>query len=185
MLGVLQRRFEQNGTEQQERLMLAFDQMFPREKNTALWELFHLWQYTASQQGGTPIVENFDYKSKLPETVRRYICWSDVTPSDPFNFVMHDHAHLTAFNNHSNRRVGDHPVLMNARACAAEYMHCIRTKQPTYYEIDQTFGNISRHMMRMMVPIADSSGEISRLVYAIRIISASELSSDDDSSKEI
>lgn len=183
MLGVLQRRVEQSGDDHQERLMLSFEKLFPREKDTALWHLFQLWQDTSSQQGGTPIVDNFDYKSKLPDSINRYVCWSDVTPSDPFNFVMRDHAHLTAFSNHSNRRVGDHPVLMNARACAAEYMHCIKTRQPTYYEIDQTFGNISRHLVRMMVPVADSSGKISRLVYAVRIIGASALSAEDANSK--
>lgn len=184
MLGVLQRRIEQSGGDEQERLMLSFDKLFSREKNNPLWELFHFWQNAASKHDGVPRVDEFDYKAKLPESVKRYISWSDVTPVDPFNFVSHDHVNLTNFRNHSNRRLGDYPAPMHARACAIEYLHCIRTRQPTYYEIDQTIGTINRHMVRMMVPVADQSGTVSKLIYAVRIIGASPSSSKDASSEE-
>lgn len=177
MYGVLDRRFEQRGHDRQERLMLSFDKMFAREKGGALWELFRFWQDSAANAGTVPGDSEFPYKEKLPGSVTRYLSWSDVSPGDPYNFVTHEHTRQTAFADHSNRRLGDHPAPMNAKACAAEYLHCVRMQQPTYYEIVQNFGTINRHMVRLMVPVAGKSGAITKLVYAVRIISASSPSS--------
>lgn len=174
MYGILHRRFEQAGENEQERLMLSFDKMFAREKNTALWNLFQMWQEKQSNASSTPTVDEFLYREKLSDTAKKYICWSDVSASDPFDFITRDHANLTSFSNHSDRRLGDHPVQMNAKACAVEYLHCVSTRQPTYYEIRQTYGSINRHFSRLMVPIADEMGKISRLVYAVRIINSSD-----------
>ncbi len=185
MYGILQRRYEQSRTDRQERLMLSFDKMFAREKGNALWKLHEYWRENASRTGRTPKIDEFQYKTKLPASVSRYVSWSDVTASDPLNYVTHEHTHQTAFRDHSNRRLGDHPSPMNAKACAMEYMHCVRTKQPIYFEIDQKFGAISRNMMRLIVPLADQSGNISRLIYAVRIISSSDSDFDSANSREI
>ena len=173
MHGVLKRRLEQSGGNQQERLMLSREKMFAREKGNALWVLHDFWHARSLASGQIPLTEDFAYKEILPESVTRYISWADVTPSNPLNFIMHDHTRQTAFADHSDRRLGDHPVPMNAKACACEYIDCIRGKQPTYFEIDQSFGTISRHMVRLMVPVADSSGAVVKLVYAVRIINSS------------
>lgn len=175
MYGVLQRRVEQAGDDRQERLMLSFDKMFAREKGNPLWSLFDFWNANRVSFDQIPSLDEFKYKSKLPRNITRYISWSDVTAEDPLNFVMHDHPNLTEFNDHSNCRLGDHPIPMNAKACAIEYLHCIHSRQPTYFEIDQSFGTISRHMVRLMVPVMDDNNKVTRLVYAVRIINSSAL----------
>lgn len=173
MHGIIQRRWEQSGSDQQERLKLSFNTMFPREKDNALRSLFDFWREKQALSGKTPRVEDFIYQDNLPESVTRYVCWIDATAENPFNFVTRDHPHLTAFTTLSDHRIGEHPCLMNVRAVVGEYLHCINTRQPTYFEIDQSFGSIDRHYVRLLLPVAENSDRVTRLVYAVRIVAGS------------
>lgn len=176
MYGVLKRLVESEGQDQQERLMLCIDKMLPREQNNAIGQLFEYWRYK-SLPDGLPRVNDFDYKSALPEDVLRKICWADVSAEDPFNFVTRDHAKLTAFQDASNHRLRDLPSRMHYRACASEYMLSIKMRKPIFHDIDQTVGSISRNYMRLMLPVADETGRVVRLVYAVRIVSGATSSS--------
>lgn len=169
MYEVLQRRMETEGQDQQERLMLSLDTMMPREKGHAIGQLFDFWKFKAAPDG-VPRIDDFPYKAALPREVLRNVCWADVTPENPFNFVTQDHAKLTAFSDASNRRLSQHQSRMHFRACASEYMHSMRERTPIYHEIDQTVGDISRHYVRLMLPVADVTGRVVRLVYAVRIV---------------
>ncbi len=176
MYGVLKRLVETEGQDQQERLMLSIDKMLPREQNNAIGQLFEYWRFK-SLPNGLPCVTDFDYKSALsPETLRN-ISWADVTAEDPFNFITREHVKLTAFQDASNRRLRDLPSRMHYRACASEYLLSIKMRQPIFHDIDQSVGSISRNYLRLMLPIADESGRVIKLVYAVRIVSGATSSS--------
>ena len=66
---------------------------------------------------------------------------------------------------------------MHYRACASEYLISIRERVPIYHEIDQAIGDISRHYVRLMLPVVDKMGRVVRLVYAVRIVKGATSSS--------
>ena len=156
--------------------MLSMNTMMPREKGHAIGQLFDFWKFKAGPDG-LPVLNDFSYKTALPPEVLRNVCWADVTPDDPFNFVTQDHAKLTAFSDASNRRLGQHQSRMHYRACASEYLISIRERVPIYHEIDQAIGDISRHYVRLMLPVVDKMGRVVRLVYAVRIVKGATSSS--------
>lgn len=171
MYGVVNRRHEQSGDHEQERLMLSMDKMFARERGSSLWYLFQMWQEYRLVADKIPTIDQFSYKDKLPADIRENISWVSLDVENPLYFVCHDHNPKSSFTNHSGLRIGDHPVPMNARACATEYLHCATIRRPIYFEIKQTIGAKSRHFMRLMVPIIDGTKEVTRLIYAVRLIS--------------
>lgn len=174
MYGVLQRRYEKSGTDEQERLLLSFDRMFVREKGSALGKLFDYWREKQAIGGKLPVDEEFHYQNALPNELNRFVCWADVSSENPTSYITGHHANLSTFGNHSNRRLVDHPSKMNGWSCMAEYMKCIRSRRPFYHEIEQTIDNNHRHYFRLMLPIADPNDHVTKLIYAVRIERSSE-----------
>ncbi|MEX2615824.1 MAG: hypothetical protein WD767_06995 [Alphaproteobacteria bacterium] len=171
MYGVLRRHEEQSGTDYQDRLFLSFDKMFSREKTSALGEIFDYWKFRRNEQVGLPTVDTFRPKDEMPSGNSRAITMVDVTYSDPANFLFFSHPQYTrGFFDLSRRRLGDHPSLMNVKSCAADYLYCMISRKPIYHEIIQTIGNANRHYVRLALPIADNSGRVVNLAYAIRMI---------------
>lgn len=170
MYGVLQRHEEYSGQDYQERLMLSFDKMFSREMHTPLGVMYRHWKNMSTPATQMPDADTFDYKSVLPETVSQYISWIEMRSEDPLNFVLHDHTNQTAFVNHSDRPIGEHPCRMNGKACAREYMLCVNSAQPFYHEVNQNFGTLRRRYTRILLPLADKNGSIVKMVYGIRIL---------------
>ena len=121
MYGVLQRQEQRAGDDHQERLMLSLDKMFGRETDDALVTPFDYWRSMQTRRAGLPIINDFKPRELLPPTVARRVSWVDLITDDPFNFVYRQHAGLTAFGDHSDRRVGDHPSQMNAKSLAFDH----------------------------------------------------------------
>ncbi len=182
MHGILQRKVEQVGADNQERLMLSFDKMFPRERHTALGELFMYWQAKRIDGEGLPYEDNFSSGELLPEPCRDFTAWVEATSPDPFNFTISKHPSLLEWGNRSNRRVGELDSMMNAKSCAVEYLACIKSRQPMYHEIEQTVGGHSRHYVRLLLPLLDKAKDVSRLFYAVRIFNGTGFGSSPASS---
>ena len=172
MYGVLQRRCEQIGDHEQERLTLSFDTLFPRERDTALGDLFGYWREKRLDRADLPDESHFMSREMLPVSCRIHTAWVDADTENPFDYVIRKHPSLLEWGDRTVRRVGELDSMMNAKSCAMEYMTCIRSKKPMYHEITQTFGSDSRHYIRLLLPLFDGSNNVTRLFYAVRIFSS-------------
>ncbi|NKB57901.1 MAG: hypothetical protein GKS00_16380 [Alphaproteobacteria bacterium] len=172
MYGILRRQYEESGTDQQERLMLSFDKMFSRERDTALGDLFSYWRLKCAGTSNLPNMNEFSSRSLLPQSARRFTSWLETETSNPLGFVLRNHPKLTAFGDHSNHRLGELTFKMNAKAIIKEYLYCKSLQRPLYHEIEQTVESNSRHFVRLLLPVVDDSGDVTRLVYAVRLIGA-------------
>jgi hypothetical protein len=177
MHGILQRKVEQVGVDEQERLMLSFDKMFPRESGTALGVLFSYWQSKCSANGSLPSEEEFSSLNFLPNKTKFSTAWIDARTSDPFNFIVRNHPSMSDWGDQSNLRLGELASKMNAKSCAMDYLNCISLRQPMYHEIEQTVGSNSRHYVRLLLPVVNPSNYVTKLIYAVRMFSATGLRS--------
>ena len=170
MYGILQRREERSGGDRQERLTLSMAKMFGRERGGPLFTMHDYWQ-AKCRRHDLPEARDFPPHRPLPPEAARRISWIDMASEDPFDFVLRNHLGLTpGFECFSDRRLGDHPSPMNAKSCAAEYLLCVRSRQPIYHEIDQILGGLVRQYVRLMLPAVDATGKVVRLVYVTRML---------------
>lgn len=93
--------------------------------------------------------------------------WIDVRSTNPYDFVIHNHPG-TVIGGRSEIILKDYPVRMQARSCAAEYWECKSINQPVAHYVNQEFHGLQREYVRLMIPIADPSGLVQKIVYAIR-----------------
>jgi len=177
MYGVLQRKIEESGNDRQERLMLSFEKMFAREKGTALWELFNFWLGKKVGNAELPQERDFIDPNHLPKECRSATAWIEAEVEDPFNFVVRNHPSMSAWENQSDRRLAELESAMNARSIATEYMFCKKMRQPMYYEIEQNVGSNRRHYVRLLLPVLNDTHNVTKLVYAVRMFSATGLKS--------
>ena len=49
-----------------------------------------------------------------------------------------------------------------------EYEHCKHLRRPLYNEIDQVVRGICRHYVRLMLPLIEDKGEITKIAYVTR-----------------
>lgn len=182
MYGVLQRKVEQSGVDHQERLTLSLDTMFARERNSALGELFSYWLDKRKNITDIPLSSQFTELHQLPRLSQPHIAWVETQYDDPFNFVVRNHPGKSAWGDKSDLRLGDMDRSMNARSCTSEYMICKSMQKPMYSEITQKIGSINRHFVRLLLPVSDETKNVTKVVYAVRIFSATGLKSNSSSS---
>lgn len=175
MYGILHRRWEQSGNDEQERLMLSFDKMFTRERDTALGDLFSYWQAKRTNGDELPLENHFSPQELLPDSLRVYTAWVETETANPFNFVVRNHPSLSAWANQSDLRLSEIGSKMNAKSCAAEYLNCKNVRRPLYHEIEQTIEGNSRHFTRLLLPVIDNTNSVTKLIYAVRMFSATGL----------
>ena len=154
--------------------MLPLDEMVNREVDprtgapTVVRELFDYWQERRNRP--LPATESFDpYGAFTPEEFR-WVSWVNVADFDSMNFVLCSHPGH-AFGDWSGKTLRDYHNAFHARSCALEYLTCKTARFPFYHEINQTMGGVKRTYTRLLLPVADRKGRVSRLYYAVRYVS--------------
>lgn len=175
MYGVENRLAEQCGDDLQERLTLSFDQMFARENQGPLGDLYKFWMQKRDSGEGLPSEETFTRRELLPESCQAFTAWVDASTPDPLNYVVRNHPSMSDWGNQSNLRLGQLSSKMNAKSCAREYLTCKSIRRPMYHEIEQTVGSNSRHYVRLLLPVLNDANSVTKLVYAVRMFSATGL----------
>lgn len=156
-----------------ERAQLPLEEMFQREVDpetgapTPIRSLFEYWQDRHSKT--LPEAGAFNPKSAFTPVEFRWICWVDVRPSDPLDYVLRCHPG-EVFGDWSNKRLREYHDKYHGRRCAMEYLTCKMVKKPFYHEIRQTIGAVRRHYTRLLLPVVDRSREVVRLHYGINLI---------------
>ncbi len=185
MYGVLQRQVDQCGEDSQERLMMSFDKAFVRERDTKLGDLYRYWNEKRLLSKELPHESFFSNQEHLPNSCRNGVAWVNAMEADPFNYTIKKDSSLSAWGNRSLRRVGELDSPMNSRSCAREYLTCLNLQQPMYHEIEQTFGDNTRHYVRLLLPILNSSNKVESLFYALRIFKGAGVSDSSSNSRAI
>ncbi|MEK9671698.1 MAG: hypothetical protein VW268_04245 [Rhodospirillaceae bacterium] len=65
-------------------------------------------------------------------------------------------------------RLGDLPIAMIRDACIREYTFCRDIREPIYSEIIQVLCGFARHYVRLLLPLADGAGRVTRIAYVVR-----------------
>ena len=64
----------------------------------------------------------------------------------------------------------DHAAQTHARALAREYFNCKTLRAPAYIHTEQTMLGVDREYAKLLVPLADETGAITRVAYAWRFV---------------
>jgi hypothetical protein len=67
----------------------------------------------------------------------------------------------------SGKVLAEFPSKMHAKSLMLEHLRCKRWKVPLYHEIDQVINGIGRHYTRLMVPLVDETGTVTRIYYGV------------------
>lgn len=167
-------RLQDGGAYSEERNQLTLDEMVKREvdpatgRPTALRQLFDYWQ--GKREGNATPAGAFDPKGVFTPDEFRWISWVDVRHSDPMDFVFRSHPGFL-FGDWSGKALHEYPNEVHARSLALEYLTCKMIQQPSYYEISQTVGTVSRTYMRLLLPVQGMRKPLTRLYYATRYVS--------------
>ncbi|MEX2614906.1 MAG: hypothetical protein WD767_02315 [Alphaproteobacteria bacterium] len=176
MYAPLESMFETSGFDEQARSRFSMDVFFEREGcGSALWHLYRHWKALPKKQHGLPAASMCNPKPALPRDVAKWIAWIDTTKDDPTQFIIWEHpeSHIPGMGVElSGKLLNDIPVAqLHISACAIEYLYCKHERIPMYHEIDQILCGYRRQYTRLLVPLADENGNVSRIFYAIRMLS--------------
>jgi len=167
----LHRVFEQYGDDEQERLEFDLATFAVNEKHTNLGRLFDY--YKSLMRADLPRATEFQPGLKLDSQTLEKIAWVETVNESPDNFVMQNHPAMpngTFGAELTGQRLAEFPAEIHADALIVEYNRCRRLRRPMYHEIDQTIGGISRAYRRIMLPLVDERGVVTRVAYAYRFV---------------
>lgn len=158
-----------SGNDAQRRTMYSIDSINSIERESPMLDMLHyFWSTLRRGANATPLVSSFDIGRIVPQADARFLSWVDSTPEDPRNFIMARHpaspipgmgAELTG------KRLGDIPISLHAESIFVEYLRCKRWQTPMFHEIEQIIGGYQRHYYRLLLPLANDKGDVTRIVY--------------------
>ena len=160
-----------NGADEDRRVHHSLNTFAECERDTLLDALFYYWQAKRGPRGELPRTETFRPRDVFGKSMIAHCHGIDLSAPDPANFVILDHpdgAMKALHGGMSNKRISEFPSRLQAEACMQEYEMCRRTAAPAYHEIDQIILGFARHYRRLMLPLADAGGQVTRIVYGIR-----------------
>lgn len=154
------------GDDAQRRTMYAFDSV--ESENPLMDALQYFWSTLRQIHNGTPRVSEFELNKIAPHAADAFLSWVDVSPDDPRFFLMAAHpdspipgmgAELTG------KRLMEIPSSLHAQSTFVEYLRCKQWRTPMYHEIEQIIGGFQRHYYRLLLPLADEKGDVTRIIY--------------------
>ena len=163
----------QEGDDVQKRVLYDLMTIDTREADTLLDFLFYYWSALNAGANKVPAVADFQVEKILQPAALEYTGWVDTAEDDPRSFIIRHHPanRLPGMDEHSaDIRLADLPNKMHANSLILEYLRCKRWKIPLYHEIDQRIGGIRRHYTRLLLPLADGDGPVTRIFFGFRLI---------------
>jgi hypothetical protein len=134
---------------------------------THLLELLRYWEDLRRGRWAPQDV----FMRALPAALRDRVSYIDVTCEDPrdFRFVAHQPNPIEGLGDElSGRRIREFPIAAHAKYLAAEYRECCGSRAAHYSLIDQQLWGIRRRYLRLMVPLCDLDGAVTKLAYTYR-----------------
>jgi len=136
------------------------------------WVLYKAWS-ALGREGHLPLMSDVvtsDYKVVPIDCQASVIGVSD---PNPWNFLIESHWHTPypkLGSELSQTRVRDYPCMMHAKALMSEYFMARECRMPVYHEIEQVLFGISRHYRRIILPMADTKGQVIGLLVGVRSV---------------
>ncbi len=159
-----------DGKDLQVRTLYDMNVFAEKEASTHLDILHYYWSSLQIEKDGLPKISEFHPGKILPNAGKCKVGWIDSSAEDPNNFVMRDHPDnpIQGFGRElSGKVLAEFPSKMHAKSLMLEYLRCKRWKVPLYHEIDQVINGIGRHYTRLMVPLVDQTGTVTRIYYGV------------------
>jgi hypothetical protein len=163
MLGQIDRLDESDFGDSQTRIVIDPARAPVDNTGTAISSLFRYWQERRLVTGGVPQASDFHPPTESSP-------WVDVAHTNPLHFRMHNHP-AGICGNWDGRRFIEHPVRIHAKACAREYQNCKDRAAPVYVYTKQVMLGVDREYAKILLPLADDAGRITRIIYAWRFLS--------------
>jgi hypothetical protein len=154
------------GNDAQRRVMYEIDSI--QTNNSLMDALHYFWSTLSYANNGTPRVSEFDLHKIAPHADDAFLSWVDATPEDPRNYMMarHPDSPIPGMGLElSGKRLMDIPSSMHAQSTFVEYLRCKKWRTPMFHEIEQIIGGFQRHYYRLLLPLANDKGEVTRIVY--------------------
>ncbi len=158
MLGEIERINERDAENYHTRTWINTERACIDNKGTDIEILFRYWRERTFLENGIPGQENF--RPPLSRTP-----WVEVDMENPLHFVMRDHP-AGVCGNWDATPFAKHPIPIHAKACAREYHSCKSHQMPVYIHTEQKMLGIEREYAKLLLPIADQTGTVARVVYA-------------------
>lgn len=163
-----------SGPDEQSRYAYDLNAFPQRESGTLLDTMFYFWNALRGNGASVPLSSQYEPRIIFGEQLPDLLSFVDARADNPENFVMIDHpkSSLDPFGSQlSGKTLGEFPNRLHRDALLLEYQICKRTQRPFYHEIDQIIGGISRHYVRLILPLVDFTGTISKFSVVTRRVS--------------
>jgi hypothetical protein len=161
------------GDDVQKRILYDLVTIDTKEADTLLDFLYYYWSALQAGADDVPDILDFQVEKILQPAALEYTGWVDTESEDPRNFIIRHHRsnRLPGFDDgDGDTRLSDIPNKMHANSLILEYLRCKRWKIPLYHEIDQRIGGIRRHYTRLLLPLANGEGAVTRIFFGFRLI---------------
>ena len=172
----LEKMHQTDGSDDQSRFLYSMNDFAEREPGTLLDTVHFYWDALSGDRGDLPNVTYFDARDLFGADIPDLVSSVDVRSDDPQNYLMLDHpkSPLGPFGGQMiNKRIREFPNKLHREATQKEYLICKQTRRPFYHEIDQVIGGISRHYVRVLLPLMDNSGAVVKVAVVLRRLTPS------------
>jgi len=169
--GVLGSLSESVGDDEQNCILYSIDILSGREGDSSLGRLYEYWCAAQRKSNNLPHVRTFHPEAELPDAVTREIAWVDVRSGDPATYVVNALRPVSdgGFDIEVESRCGDaFPDLLRARVDLFEYHCCKQRRKPQYQEIRRILKMEARHFTRVLLPVVDADGSVTKIYCATR-----------------
>ena len=170
MLNALETERGWDGNDVQVRTLFDMNAFAEKEASTHLDILHYYWSSLQIEKDTLPKVTEFHPKEIFPAPAQGSVGWIDSSVEDSKNFILRDHPENPVYGlgwELNDTFLSEFPNKMHAKSLILEYLRCKRWKVPLYHEIDQVIGGIGRHYTRLMVPLVDEAGIVTRIYYGV------------------
>ncbi len=93
----------------------------------------------------------------------------DATPHDPLGFHFIHYGGVN-FRQMRGKTLGEFPIQQCAHPCAGEYFECRSSNRPLAQRIQHSINGFMRDYVRLLLPLCDGSGRVTRLATVYRHI---------------
>lgn len=93
----------------------------------------------------------------------------DATPHNPLGFHFIHYGGVN-FRQMRGQTLGDFPIKECVHPCAGEYFECRSSNRPLAQRIQHSIGGFMRDYVRLLLPLCDAGGRVTRLVSVYRHI---------------
>lgn len=162
-----------DGADETCRLLYSLNAFAEQEADTRLDAIYFYWDALRGDGRQLPLARDFRPDLAFDRSTMNWVHAVELRDDNPANFVMRDHDNngVVPFTvRMADRRISDYPRRLHAEGCMREYQMCRILRRPLYHEIDHITAGVARHYTRILLPLADDSGAVVRLAYAIRLL---------------